>query len=144
MVSIASYFLGDRNRRRARSLKPAVANVKTGIMNPKKFFIVLCIVFFACSTAFSGQPSAAGSRLEELAQISGRFTFAVIGDTRSGEDTNEKLVKMVMEHEPALVINLGDVVRQPGSLFDWKRFKELSSPITVPYFSGCGQSRCGR
>ncbi len=107
-------------------------------MNPKKFFIVLCVVFLACSAAFSGQSSPGGKGAEELGRISGKFTFAVIGDTRSGDDTYGKLVKMVMERQPAFVINLGDVVRRPGSLAEWKRFRELSLPITVPYFLAVG------
>ncbi|HSB31969.1 MAG TPA: metallophosphoesterase [Candidatus Sulfobium mesophilum] len=122
----------------SNSFKPFHPLAMSRPMNPKKFFIVLCIVLFVCSPAFSGQSFPAGKGLEELGRISGRFTFAVIGDTRSGEDTYSKLVKMVMEREPAFVISLGDAVSRPGSLSDWKRFRELSSPISVPYFLAVG------
>lgn len=108
------------------------------MINLKRFLLGIFIVLFAWSIVFSGQTSTGDERLEELQQIKGRFTFAVIGDTRSGDDTYRKIVNMVMEHKPAFVINLGDVVRRPGSLSDWKRFRELSSPITVPYFLAPG------
>ncbi len=105
---------------------------------PKRSFLGLIIVFLACSTVFSGQIPAGDKRLEGLQQMKGRFTFAVIGDTRSGVDVYGKLLNLAMEHKPAFVINLGDVVRSPGSLSDWKRFREVSSSVTVPYFLAPG------
>ncbi len=108
------------------------------VIHPKRLFFGLFVVFFIFSAVFSGQTSTSGGKLEELRQIKGRVTFAVIGDTRSGRDIYGKLVKMVMERKPDFVINLGDVVSRPGNLSDWKRFREQSSPITVPYFLAVG------
>ncbi len=104
----------------------------------KPFVPVRFIVFLIFFIVFSGQISAGVKRQEELQLIKGRFTFAVIGDTRSGDEIYGKLVTMMMEHKPAFVINLGDVVRKPGSLSDWKRFREISAPVTVPYFLAPG------
>jgi 3',5'-cyclic AMP phosphodiesterase CpdA len=108
------------------------------MISPKRFSLVLCVALIACFTAFPAQSFPGGKGLEELQKINGKFTFAVIGDTRLGEGIYEKLLTMVMGYKPAFVINLGDVIRRPGSNPDWKRFKELSSPITVPYFLAVG------
>src|SRR5271169_4587121 len=102
--------------------------------NPRRFFLVFYLVLFACFTASSGQSFPGEKRPDELGQIKGRFAFAVIGDTRLGDAADAKLAKMLMEGKPAFVTNLGDVVRRPGSLPDWKPFGELSSPIAAPYF----------
>ncbi len=45
---------------------------------------------------------------------------------------------MAMDHKPAFIINTGDMVATPGDQQEWKKFWEMSKPITVPYFLTVG------
>lgn len=76
-------------------------------------------------------------KLEALSKIQGRFSFAVIGDTRSGGDDYRELIQRVMAHRPDFVVNTGDMVSSP-SRSRWIDFFEESKPITVPYFLTVG------
>ncbi len=99
----------------------------------KTCLIALVAVFLtiAISSAEIGQ------KIEALSSIHGRFTFAVIGDTRSGGDDYLELVRHAMEHRPDFVANTGDMVSSP-SRSRWADFWEKSKLVTVPYFLAVG------
>lgn len=82
--------------------------------------LALCLVF----TSFGG----------DLCAASGPFSFAVIGDNRSGDRVYRKIVERVMRRGPDFVVNTGDLIPNPGNRKQWRNFWELSRPITVPYY----------
>jgi len=104
----------------------------------KNFFLVITLVLFAYSSAHAVQAQVIGQKLASLEKINGKFTFAVIGDNRSGDDVYKKIIGMLMERRPDFVINLGDQIIHPGTLSEWKNFWKLSEPVTVPYFLTVG------
>jgi len=76
-------------------------------------------------------------RLDKLKNIQGRFSFVVIGDTRSGGDNYSKLVKRAMEYKPNFMVNTGDMISLPDQNL-WVDFWQRSKPVTVPYFLTVG------
>jgi hypothetical protein len=110
-------------------------------MNPKvkKIFIVgFVAVLISALPLFAAQHQDVQQKLAALEKMNGKFTFAVIGDNRSGHEVYAKLVNMIVERKPAFVMNTGDVITTPGSKEDWDRFWEMSKPITVGYFIAVG------
>jgi 3',5'-cyclic AMP phosphodiesterase CpdA len=108
-----------------------------GIRN-KKFSLTLLLILSLAGSAPAAQDQQIEKKLAGLAKISGKLTFVVLGDNRSGDDIYRKLVSMVMERKPDFIVNTGDMVASPGDLKEWTKFWELSRPITVPYFLTVG------
>lgn len=104
----------------------------------KKSFLVIALVLFAYSSANAAQAQAIGQKLASLEKINGKFTFAVIGDNRAGDDIYKKIIGMAMERKPSFIINLGDMITHPGSLSEWDNFWKLSGQINIPYFLTVG------
>lgn len=100
-------------------------------------FVILLLVFLSVVLASAETHETISRKLEALGKIQGSFTFAVIGDTRSGGNDYSKIAQRLMEHKPAFVVNTGDVVFYPDRML-WADFWELSKPITVPYFLTAG------
>ena len=92
----------------------------------------------AVSPSFAAQDQQIAHKLAVLEQIQGKFTFVVLGDNRSGDDTYRKIVSLAMERKPDFIINTGDMIAKPGNKNDWANFWALSKPITVPYFLTVG------
>ena len=76
-------------------------------------------------------------KLDALSKIKGSFTFAAIGDTRSGGDDYRVLVQRIMEYRPDFVVNTGDMVNFTNKTH-WAKFSEESKAISVPYFLTVG------
>jgi 3',5'-cyclic AMP phosphodiesterase CpdA len=98
------------------------------------FFLIVLALGFACTA----QAQQIGRNFAELEKLPSKFSFVVIGDNRSGDDTYRTLVKMLMERRPDFVVNTGDMIAMPGDKRQWARFWEMSKPITVPYFLTVG------
>ncbi len=99
--------------------------------------ILLLIVCSAVVLSFAETHETLSQKLDALSKIQGSFTFAVIGDTRSGGDDYRKLIQRAMEYKPDFVVNTGDMVGSPNKK-NWADFWEKSKPITVPYFLTVG------
>lgn len=97
----------------------------------------------AYSAAFTAQASTIEQKLASLEQISGRFTFAVLGDSRSGDAIYKEFVGKIAAGGPAFVVNVGDVIFMPGSLPEWSTFWEMSAAIKFPYFLTVGNHEVG-
>ena len=72
--------------------------------------------------------------LAQLAATTGPFSFAVIGDNRSGDRVYQKIIRRMMARRPLFVVNTGDVIPNPGNREEWANLWDISRPITVPYF----------
>lgn len=62
------------------------------------------------------------------------YTFAVMGDNRSGDRVYSKILAEVMRRGPAFAINVGDVIPNPGNRSQWANFHQLSAVLTMPYY----------
>lgn len=97
---------------------------------------LFAILFFSLSA--NGESQKLKNELALLKAHKGSYTFAVIGDNRSGDNIYNKLVDIIVKQKPLLVMNTGDVIPTPGIVTQWENFKVLSSPIKVPYFIAAG------
>ncbi len=104
----------------------------------KYTLLVLLVVVLSAQTVFAAQNQQVQQKLAQLEAIQGRFSFIVIGDNRSGDETYRKIVRMIEDRRPDFVVNTGDMIETPGKRKDWAKFWELSSPITMPYFLTVG------
>ncbi len=98
----------------------------------------ILFVILAAVSSFAAQDQQIQQKLIALEKIQGKFSFVVVGDNRSGDDTYKKIVSMIVERKPDFVVNTGDMIATPGSKRDWAKFWEMSKPITVPYFLTVG------
>ena len=108
------------------------------MVNRKYSFFVLLLVLLACNSLFAAQNQQIPQKLAALERIPGKFSFIVIGDNRSGNETYRTLVGMAMDRHPDFLINVGDMITRPGNKKEWATFWKLSAPITVPYFLAVG------
>ncbi len=99
---------------------------------------VFLFTMLLASQSFAAQNQQIQQKLAALENIQGKFSFVVIGDNRSGDDTYKKLVSMIMERKPDFVVNTGDMIKTPGNKQEWAKFWEMSKPVTVPYFLTVG------
>lgn len=98
-------------------------------------FTVACII---TTPVFAAQDQPLQQKLAALEKVTGKFTFAVIGDNRTGDDIYRKVIGQVMERKPALIVNTGDQIEKPGNRGMWANFWEMSKNVTVPYFFTVG------
>jgi predicted phosphodiesterase len=99
---------------------------------------VLFTLILGAASSYCAQDQQIQQRLSALEKIQGKFTFIVLGDNRSGDQNYRKLVSQAMERRPDFIVNIGDVIDQPGNVRQWDNFWEMSRPITVPYFLAVG------
>ncbi len=88
--------------------------------------------------AIAAQNQQIQQKLVALENIRGKFSFVVLGDNRSGDETYSKIVRMIVDRKPDFVVNTGDMIATPGKKSDWAKFWDLSAPITMPYFLTVG------
>ena len=100
--------------------------------------VIISLILSLTATVFAAQDQQIQQKLAALESIQGKFSFVIIGDNRSGNDTYKKIVSMIMERKPDFVVNTGDMIATPGDIKEWTRFWDLSKPITVPYFLTVG------
>ncbi len=103
-----------------------------------KFVVIVSLVLLLASAAFAAQDQQIQQKLAALGNIQGKFSFIVIGDNRSGDEVYKKLVSMIAERKPDLVVNTGDMIKTPGNKQEWEKFWEMSKPVTAPYFLTVG------
>ena len=106
----------------------------------KRTIFLFCFVMgiLAALPVFAAQDQQIQQKLAALEKIEGKFSFVVIGDNRSDEETYKKLAIMIMGQRPAFVVNTGDMIQTPGDKKGWMKFWDVSRLITVPYFLAVG------
>lgn len=107
-------------------------------MKKRTYIAALLVVILSISVSFAAQDQQIQQKLAALEKIRGKFTFAVLGDNRSGDAVYRKLVSMLMERKPDFVVNTGDLIATPGDKEAWAAFWKMSKPIIVPYFPVAG------
>jgi 3',5'-cyclic AMP phosphodiesterase CpdA len=102
---------------------------------------VALLVMLAGALSACRSPQIA-RKLVDVEHLPPTFTFVVIGDNRAGNPSTDavyaRLLPMVMDRKPDLLINVGDQIETPGKREHWSRFWELSRDVSVPYFLTVG------
>lgn len=75
--------------------------------------------------------------MEKVRSVKPPFRFAVIGDSRDGDEIYSQLIKGILGRKPDFIIHLGDMVPSPHER-EWKTFLEISRPIILPFFPVVG------
>ena len=101
-----------------------------------------CLLFGAWIQAYAESPQMRRT-LSRLAATADPYSFAVIGDNRTGHQIYADIIQGVMARKPWFVVNTGDLITHPGNRKQWARFWELSRPITVPYLLTPGNHDVG-
>ncbi len=96
--------------------------------------IILVLVVMGVAGVAHAESAQMKQSLKTLASHKGDYTFAVIGDNRSGDRVYKKIVAGTMARKPMFIMNTGDIIPHPGNRKQWAHFFELSKPIDVPYF----------
>jgi 3',5'-cyclic AMP phosphodiesterase CpdA len=118
-----------------------VRNAECGVRNGK-ISSVFIIIFLIAASVFAAQDQPLQQKLAALEKLPSKFSFVVLGDNRAGDPAcdavYEKIIAAAMTRKPDLVVNTGDQIDKPGNVEHWKRFRELSRNVTVPYFLTVG------
>lgn len=107
-------------------------------MRSKRVWIAILIAVLWTGTLLASQNQQLQQKLAALEKLPQRFSFIVIGDTRTGDDVYRKVITQTVERKPALIVNTGDQITQPGNRGQWANFWEMSKSVTVPYFLTVG------
>lgn len=103
----------------------------------------LFIAFFLISLPSYGESIREVSQnIEQVKSIEPPFQFAVIGDSRDGEEIYTQLMQRILERKPSFIIHLGDMITKPHEK-DWQAFFEISKPIELPFFPVVGNHDVG-
>jgi cysteine-rich repeat protein len=57
------------------------------------------------------------------------FTFAVYGDSRTGNAIHQSIVNMIVIDNPAFVLHTGDLVGTGSSVAEWDTFRQIAAPL---------------
>jgi len=104
----------------------------------KKPAIIIILLFAWIGTVFAAQDQQIQQKLAALEKISGKFTFVVLGDNRSGDDIYRMIVAQVADRRPDFVINTGDMIATPGQKEEWGKFWGMSKSISMAYLLAVG------
>ncbi|MDA8099288.1 MAG: metallophosphoesterase [Nitrospiraceae bacterium] len=111
-------------------------------MQRRKIIAGIVLILLVTVVAPASQEASLEQKLASLEKIGRKFSFVVLGDNRAGDPTCDavyaKLIASALERKPDFLINTGDQIDKPGNLTNWKRFKELSRDVSVPYFLTVG------
>jgi hypothetical protein len=91
-------------------------------------FLTPLLVCLTVGLSFATTRQPLTQQLDALSEIRGKFSFAVIGDTRSGGDDYSRLIRGIMEHRPDFIVNTGDMVRSSRKVF-WDDFGSDRDPL---------------
>lgn len=73
------------------------------------------------------------------------FRFVVYGDTRDGHDIHRRLVALIMQQKPDLVIQTGDLVHRGNQEDLWKIYDDITSEMRakIPVYPARGNHDVG-
>ncbi len=102
-----------------------------------KALIVYGTVFLISFSSDARAIREVGQAIEKVQSIKPPLRFAVIGDSRDGDEVYSQLIKKILERKPDFIIHLGDMVPSPRER-EWEAFLEISRPIILPFFPVVG------
>jgi 3',5'-cyclic AMP phosphodiesterase CpdA len=109
-----------------------------GTVTIKRAAFIASILVLIAFDLSAKQEQQVQQKLGSLKQLPAKFSFVVLGDTRTGDDVYGQIIAMAAARIPALIVNTGDQIAQPGNRGQWANFWEMSKPVTMPYFLTVG------
>lgn len=72
--------------------------------------------------------------------------FVVYGDSRSGHPVHAQVVQAILDEDPDLVLNIGDIVERGTEDSDWDRFFAVAAPLLqkIPVYIAPGNHEYAR
>lgn len=113
-----------------RSAQCAVRGVRNGV--------IFMLLLLRTGMVLAAQDQPLQQKLAALEKLPAKFSFAVLGDNRTGDDIYRKIIGQVMERKPDFIVNTGDQIEKPGNRDMWANFWEMSRVVAVPYFFTVG------
>ena len=88
----------------------------------------------------SGSDTGADNTFHTAVEWFEPFTFAAYGDTRTNPNDHLAVVNRIIEHEPDLMLNSGDLVADGNVLAQWDVFFDTTKNLmkNVPYYPTLG------
>jgi 3',5'-cyclic AMP phosphodiesterase CpdA len=73
------------------------------------------------------------------------FRFVAYGDTRTHHDIHQQIVDAVLQCDPDLVLQTGDLVSDGGNAAQWRKFDEITAKLRdkTPYYPARGNHDTG-
>ena len=111
-------------------------------MRINKLAAAFILVFSLGTAAVAAQDQQVDKKLAALEKLPSTFSFVVLGDNRAGDPAcdavYQKVIAAALARKPDLMLNTGDQIDKPGNVEHWKRFRELSKNVAIPYFLTVG------
>jgi predicted phosphodiesterase len=130
-------FSGTSNSARIILGPNPAAGRQSIISNGAKALFWVGIILFISSSSYAGSIRDVSQSIERVHSIKPPFQFALIGDSRDGEEVYVRLTARALERQPHFFIHLGDMISHPEKK-EWQKFFEISKPIDVPFFPVVG------
>lgn len=106
------------------------------------FGLIFFLLPFAVAFSQAGSIRDINRSIEQVKTLPSSFQFALIGDSRDGDNVYSKLIQAILKRKPNFIIHLGDMISKPGEK-EWQHFFNLSNPITIPFFPVVGNHDVG-
>jgi hypothetical protein len=103
----------------------------------KKGLILLLFLFFYSLPSYAGSIREVGQNITKVKSLEPSYRFAVLGDSRDGDKTYQRLLRHILQRRPDFIIHVGDMISQPGEK-EWKNFFEISKEIDISFFPVVG------
>jgi len=114
-------------------------------MNRKLWTIPLALLLFASCAHPPPTKTATKASIPPAAARGTLFRFAAYGDTRHQHDIHQDIVDKVLQQEPALVLQTGDLVDDGDVQAEWTKFDQITAGLRqrVPYYPARGNHDVG-
>jgi 3',5'-cyclic AMP phosphodiesterase CpdA len=113
------------------------AGQRSIISDGAKTLLWVGILLLISVPSYAGSLGEVSQNIEQLKLIEPPFQFALIGDSRDGEEVYVRLMGRALERKPHFFIHLGDMIAHPEEK-EWQKFFEISKPIDIPFFPVVG------
>jgi len=107
-----------------------------------KFGLIFFLLSFSFIASLAGAIRDINQSIEQVKTLPSSFRFALIGDSRDGDNVYGKLLQAILGRRPNFIIHLGDMIPKPGEK-EWEHFFNLSRSIDIPFFPVVGNHDVG-
>lgn len=122
------------------SIKKSPCQDSSPLFTRKALLIIALAVLIACSA----RSPIVEKQLAHLDTIKRPLAFAVLGDSRSGEDIYQRLIAQALRRRPDFLVNVGDMVNSLEDKANRTYLGGIQRAIPVPYFLTPGNHEISR
>lgn len=107
-----------------------------------KGLVLFGIILLISNPCYAGSIKEVTQSIKQVQSIEPPFRFAIMGDSRDGEEVYIQLMKRALERKPHFIIHLGDMIPKPHEK-EWQTFFETSRQVSLPFFPVVGNHDVG-